>query len=59
MKYLLDIVKLIPALADSKLIWAFFVVHYGIRFIAIVLYLHDWIIKGGLRSDLLLLIEKL
>jgi len=54
-RLLADEIKQIP----KKYIYIWLVVYYGLSAAASVIYLVDWLIKGGTRAELLQLIDKL
>lgn len=57
MKYIVDYLRTANIALPMPLVWAALAGHYGVHFIIVVVYIIDWLINGGQRSELLELLR--
>lgn len=59
MKALLDYIRNANLVLPMPLVWAALAGHYGVHCLIVIVYITDWIISGGQRSELLELLRVL
>lgn len=62
MKFLEWVERAAPLLKEimpNKMIWAMIGLNYGMQVLIAIIYIVDWLIKGGARPELLLLLDKI
>ena len=57
MKALLDYLKTANIALPMPLVWAVLAGHYGVHLLIVLVYIADWTINGGRRSELLELLK--